>query len=315
MKKIVFFILTSFFFFSTAWALNLNSAPKIEEAKDTSLKITWEKVGGALGYYVYYWKESVEWKTKEEKAYQSQLSDFIESTWATIPNLEANIKYYVAVTAVDENGEEWPYSAETMVSTIQSSGVKSSQNSFWLTQVSVISENQVKLSFNVDLDNSLSALREFKIIEEQTQKEVKIKNIDLVGSKNLLLTFENKLTPAIKYKLTIISLLDKDGKNIEQGIDGISTFLIPEMSGFSWGQENSIPNNLNSALPVINMSESGNNAWQNISQENINKTALNSANEANNLPKTWPEHIVLFIFSLIIWFFVFHFQKKKMENQ
>jgi hypothetical protein len=99
--------------------------------------------------------------------------------------------------------------------------------------VSVISENQVKLSFNVDLDNSLSALREFKIIEEQTQKEVKIKNIDLVGSKNLLLTFENKLTPAIKYKLTIISLLDKDGKNIEQGIDGISTFLIPEMSGFS----------------------------------------------------------------------------------
>ncbi|NUJ97197.1 fibronectin type III domain-containing protein [Candidatus Gracilibacteria bacterium] len=303
MKKLLFFVLFFLLSFSqVAFALSLISAPELKEAKSDSLEIVWEKVDNSMGYYVYYGKESVEGKTKEEKAYQSQLSEFIESTGATITDLEANTQYYVAITAVDENGEEGPYSKEGIFTTEKGA----SQTSLGLSKVDVIGENQIKLSFNGELDNSSDASREFRIIEESTKKELKLKTIDLVGTKNLLLTFDENLNVSTKYKLTILSLLDKDGKNIEQGIDGLSSFSTP--SSFSAEEEN-----LNSALPIVNISDSGKNAGENISQGD-EETTLNAASETDNLPKTGPEHFVLFIFALIVGFFVYQYQKKKIEN-
>ncbi len=304
MKKLLFFVLFFLLSFSqVAFALSLISAPELKEAKSDSLEIVWEKVEGALWYYVYYWKESVEGKTKEEKAYQSQFSEFIESTWVTITDLEANTQYYVSITTVDENGEEWIYSQEWVFKTQKSNTINS--QSVELIKIDVIWENQIKLSFNWELDTKNNAERLFKVTEDNSKNDFKIKTIDLVGTKNLLLTFEKKIVSWNTYNLSILSLYDKDGNSVEQGFNWISSFSGPRIL---WINEN-----LNSALPIVNISDSGKNAWENISQGD-EETTLNAASETDNLPKTWPEHFVLFIFALIVWFFVYQYQKKKIEN-
>ncbi len=67
--------------------------------------------------------------------------------------------------------------------------------------------------------------------------------------------------------------------------------------------------NLNSAWPSEwNLSWV---AWENVSSESVENTLLNQANTNSNLPKTWPEHILIIVLSIILSVLVFVFKFRR----
>lgn len=51
--------------------------------------------------------------------------------------------------------------------------------------------------------------------------------------------------------------------------------------------------------------------WIDIAAEDIENTALFIAENNSNLPKTWPEHVLMLILSIILWVLIFIFKYKK----
>lgn len=281
MKKIFIIIisLVSVILFNQAFAISaLNKAPTLTNSSATTLDITWEKNQDAMGYYLYYSK--TQWKD-----YKS-FWDAFETNKATVTNLQPNTTYYVVITSFDSQNNESFYSPEWVFNT------KSFSDKFWLQEINPINFNEVELIFNAWLDSSKEAIREFKVT--QNNKEVAIIKESLLNNKEdnkLNLIFDKNLSPW-EYKLTIIYITDKTGRNIEEWIDWETKFLIP--ASFSEVEQNQeefidwdlVNNLINSVTEEENntTSSSSENWWVvwNIVNEEDN-IEFNSASEEENI--------------------------------
>jgi hypothetical protein len=84
-----------------------------------------------------------------------------------LEGLDADTRYYIAFTSVDDFGTESEYSEELEYMTLIQ-GEESQAVSFRISEVEVIDESSVELLFSTDLETGVSATRDFIIEDKNT---------------------------------------------------------------------------------------------------------------------------------------------------
>jgi len=308
---ITLFVLT----LSDALAINAPSNLKIDSIENTSVNLSWDTSSGAYMYYISYWLNAG-W------SYDNQ-TDFIDSNTWVINWLETWKTYYFVVTALDENWDESSYSNEIAWDTWV--------NIFSLESIVVNTSNSLELNFSRDLDTTENTEREFKIYNKSDNLDtfdVISTEIDSTNPNNLIVTLDRELQLWVEYELVVIAIKDINLNNIESWIDSIESFIFNNEiinTTESWGiiteswvldENNEELNSANSDswtvdnstwTVVINEWPS----WSNIDTNELNNTTLGAAWNTNQLPKTWPENILILVLSIILWALVFVFKYKK----
>lgn len=311
MKKVILIITTLFLTTLPAWALDLTKAPELEQAFSDSLELSWENVEGAIAYIVYYGTQPKD----DQDGYQSVTSDFIDQSKYTLKGLNPSTKYYIAIKALDENAIEWDFSPEAQFETKPSG----STSKLAVQDLQVLNKNEFRLSFTNSLNVAVSW--DFKI-EDITNGL----NIDVVSSKiigdSVDIQVQQSILPSTKYELTVITIEDSDGKSIESGVDGIISITTPNVIPEQWNDEEVtiIEDNTDTQqmepqeeIPELNswMAEEQVEINENIAGQNI-EVATMKQNDSK-LPQTGPEHIILVILSLLVWFVVYMYVRKNQE--
>jgi hypothetical protein len=81
-----------------------------------------------------------------------------------------------------------------------------------------LAQNQILLSFTALLENSEVSERIFKVVEkndEFIQYTVKDSKVDENNTNQVIVTLEKILPINTEFKLTVISILDETGRNLE----------------------------------------------------------------------------------------------------
>lgn len=216
-KVFIWFLLFIFFIFSTN-ALVLEWDIKLEEANTDSLKISWEAVDGAIGYFVYYDTES----HSEDKNYSNTSDDMIEGTGTIIENLDPNTTYYVALKVVDWEWNEWEFSNEYTFST---TGWNS--NNLAIEKIKVIDSKNIIVVFNNNIDSTKDV--EFKIEEKDNNlNEIAIDNVSVEWN-SVFITLNSDLESNKDYTLTVISLTWVNWETIEEWVNWVIDFNTGEI--------------------------------------------------------------------------------------
>lgn len=323
MKNILaWFFLFLFWIFQT-FASDAPSWLKLDSSTQNTATISWDSVEGAFWYYVSYGTES--WY------YETELSDIITDTSIELSNLSAQNTYFLVVQSLDmETGEESSYSDEFEFSLNQPASQSESIEKFKLLEVEANYTNRLVLTFNYNLQNSETSVREFKIVNTNNQfdeVEVLSSYVDPENSKKVILDLADSVQIGNEYALTIINIVDIKWNNIESWVDSQELFYVAQ-----WTTEYSeyiapitpIDNTQMNSASEDNEITSNEWIWGNrnevqknepagtsIPDEDIPETTLSAASESDELPQTGPEHVLIFILTVIIasLFFVLH--KKK----
>lgn len=286
---LAFVLLFSPFHLSYA-ATQLTTAPTLSDSTTTSLSIDWEEIEGAAAYYVYY-----DVKSGVEDGYASGLSDTFDVPGAEITNLEPGTTYYVAITVFDKNGEESNFSPEGVFTTKTTGGAES----FALESIEVASKDTLHLHFNADLDDAEDAEREFKITSDTAgYHEYSVIETELVSPEVLAVTLDEDMIVWREYDVTVITLTDADGRNIESGVDGITTITVDEIPV----EQVEVAPQETATEPEVELQAA---------EETVVETTDTQAADAEALPQAGPEHILLILLSLIITFAIFAISKAK----
>lgn len=310
MKKMLITLstLSALLSFSSAFALSLDSAPVVSSGTETSFSIDWEDVDGALGYYIYYSKDS-----GTVDGYDFEWVDLIESSETTLENLEKDTQYYMAVTVVDENGNESQFSPETSFTTwTESSTEEKTTTPLAIKSAVVLSANQIELEFNLPLDNTQDAVRELKIVEKQSWSEAFVSD-SILSSDNpmkLMVRVDTDFVEGSEYDLTVVSIQDTNKNNIESGIDGITTFTVPRWSTTSYQETKNAPTEtVDLEVEVPELNAAGTATWseqkilkwgKQLSDEELTKTAELAAKDNEALPQTGPETVLLLLLAIML---------------
>ena len=330
LKLMSFFILLFAFIFES-FAIDTPKNFKLDSIKENSVSLSWDKVDKAFMYYIQYDRKS--WV---KDGYELE-TDFIETSSWTISNLEYWNTYYFSVIALNDKWEESNFSEELAIDLVD----KSDEDfEFVLKWVNVVANNKLELNFSNLLDQSTNTIREFKIKNKNDELdlyEVIDNELNVNDSSRLFLTLDKDLVVWIEYELLVIWIISSTGKNIESWIDNVETFIltkqiIPETTKVEETKDQSlIPETLevketkdetkNEEIEVEkaeeNKEETGielNSAWpsgKNLTTKEAENNTLSLSKNNNNLPKTWPEHVLLIIFSLLIVWMLFVLKYKK----
>lgn len=199
---------------------------------ESSWLLSWDASEDALGYNIYYSTTSpIELLTAEKKEY-------INNSEVMLDNLSANTQYYYMVSAFDSEGLQSDFSEEYTFLTEWTSSEESEENiefnsagDFKLSSIEVLAQNQISLSFTALLENSEYSERIFKVVEkndELLQYSIKESILDESNQNKVIVTFEEILPVNTEFKLTVISILDETGRNLESWIESFENFIIEE---------------------------------------------------------------------------------------
>ena len=317
LSSLIFFLISSI---SSVFALDIESAPVVSSTSETSLSVDWDDVDGALWYYIYYGK-----KSGNDDWYEFEWIDLIEASETVIENLEKDTDYYVAVTVVDDNGNESKYSPETFFSTSTQQAWVVTASAFALDEVTVVSANELELSFNNIVDGSEDAVREFKLMPASGWSELIIAgaSVNSFDPMRITIVTESDLIEETQYELTVVSMQDIDKNNIETWIDGINTFTVPRVSTTTYEETKQAPTQtvdlesqdveLNAAWSEEKEAEvkTSSKGWQTLSDDEVVKTAETAAKDNEALPQTGPETVLLLLLAIMLGWGIFFLNAKK----
>lgn len=264
---------------ATSSAFEFTTGATVSEITGTSAKVEWEALDGATGYIVHYGTKSA----ASDGKYETD-SDIIDGTGTSLDKLEAKTTYYLAVSAYDKDANESKMSNEVSFTTSDSSEAVSMDaaktSGFSVSGVNVLASNKIEVSFSKELDNTDWAKREFKLASKDGV-ELAVSSVELTDSTKLVLTLASDMPASTDYNLTVVSLNDKDGNNIQAWVDGQTSFTTPET--------------FDSLASASGASDSG---------------TLAAAGDAKVLPKTGPEQFLILALALILGFIVVRFRKR-----
>ena len=291
--KLFSVLIMSFTFIVNSFAIDATTYVNIEKINDTEVNVSWAPVENAYRYYVSYWINSI------TDAEYDNVTDYIDWTGVTISWLWTWTTNYFSVTTLDESWNESELSTEVSIDL--------AANVFALKSVNVINSTSIELVFSEALDNTDWTEREFNIYN----KADKLDSVWVIGSElnkedptRLKLELDTELQVEIEYEIVVIAIKNSELENIESGIDSIEVFTynwIDKNANQTTSSEESASTELNSALSNSWPS------WMDIESPS-NELELNSAKE---LPKTWPESILIFILAIILTWLVFIFKFKQ----
>ncbi len=317
MKKIIASLIT--LLFSSLWliahAVEINTAPTLKSNTSTTLTIEWQEAEDALGYYVYY-----DTTTGETAGYENESAELIDGTEYTIEWLTEDTDYYVALTAINIDGEESLFSPEAILKT---AGWESNWELFALESVEATAIDTLTLTFNSIVDDSSDSDREFLILNGITGEEVFVtaSTVDENDGSKLDIILDRDLILGDNYDFTTISIVDAEGRNIESGIDAITNFQVPtafETLEPVLASAGDVPESLPiEPGPIESQTQSepepisqeiattGGNSVTLVSTDDIEKNVEVAAKKTEELPQTGAEHILLLLLALILGFGVF----------
>jgi hypothetical protein len=93
-----------------------------------------------------------------------------------------------------------------------------SAGEFKLGSIEVLAQNQIVLSFTALLENFENSERIFKVVEKNDELvpyTIENSKIDENNANQVIVTFEEILPVNTEFKLTVISILDNTGRNLE----------------------------------------------------------------------------------------------------
>ena len=309
----------------TVNAINAPENLKILDAWKDYINLWWDASEWALGYYLYYWT-----KSGINSDYESELYEIIEWEEIQVTWLKPATTYYFSVTSIDEEWSEAGFSNEWVFSTLTSDWETFQSPSLdklefvWVFQKSL---NTLELTFNSNLDNSVSAVREFRIEEKWNPwNQIKVTStlLDDNNNKKLIILLWKDTVPYTEYSLTVLRISDTDWKTIESWINSIGLFTGMEEE-LAWEViipvENVIP--IEDVVPVVDIAldvidenngdlNSAGISWAQLDKDDIVNDTISTAISNQKLPTTGPEHILIFILACILWtlIFVFKFNKR-----
>ncbi len=328
MKKIILLITWLFVLFciSNLFAENswISTAPKLINAGESSLEISWDKVSWAKWYFIYY-------STSSKKWYKSYWELYSQNK-AKIENLSPNTDYYIVVTYLDEKEEESSYSLEWNFKTTWLWTSNQTWSSFSIESIKVLDFDKLELIFNNSINTSDNITRKFRILRNNEDiTNVKSSVIDIDDNKKIILNLDKKLEKW-EYKLIVIYLLDKNWNNIEDWINAEIMFSVQEKTTDTtvtntWQINENIsnpidetPKNIKEEVvepkvepkkpePIdkwIKREVSG----QDVDWHWIKSNETVVASQSDKLPQAWPEHWILAFMALALWFMFIKFKQK-----
>ena len=222
MKKVIMCFSVIMCFAGAVFATGIPEWLVMVENSDRSIVLDWDDVERAEGYYIYYGTQT--WKGG---AYDIEGVDLIENSDTLLESLIPDTEYYIAVTAIDEFGQESDFSTELQVRTRWEWGTPNS--SFQALGVEVIDENTLEIEFNKDIDANNSSERTFIIEDKEmgTEIPVDISELDQDDPTRLFVLLGVDMVENTDYKVTILDLQDSEGNSIEAWIDAFLTFSTP----------------------------------------------------------------------------------------
>ena len=330
-----------FAFFITIWnaiAAEFTSVLKMDTATNTSIDISWEDVDWASGYYVFYWERPANWGL-----YDLEMDDLFENGAAQIPWLKEATKYYIAVSAIDENGDEIARSKEAVFETNDpTGGKKEKKEDLLLKWIIVTHKNGVKLAFNTEI-NSWESI-DIIIKDKESGDELEVTDVEVIWEKVTVVLWNDLISNKV-YEAVILSVVWTNGATITAGIEWAVDFTTPDVSTL-WRttdvvSEEEIEMNSASDQEMAKKEESNvdvqaelqklsdqedaalaakeeaekkkkeaentsSKAWKDIAEWAIKKTPASVGKDSKNLPSTWPENTIFLLLSALIigWLFL-----------
>lgn len=298
MKYIAWLMISALLTLNVSADFTLTKAPEVVSKTDSSVTIEWESLEGSMGCYYSYSNESVE-NGEEWAMYEVEWEDLIEENTVSIEDLEKDKTYYIAMECMDENAETTGYSPELVLNLSEedsnSTEVEANNEevvdasidteevaTLELLEVSVVDSTVLRLSFNNDLEKSETAEREVRIVSNWN--ELSILSFSLFDNKTLDVQLESEMNVSTEYDLTVISLKDLNGNNIEAWVDGVANFTTP--SEFIVEE------------PIEEV----------IEEEWVELEAASA--EVTKLPDTGAKEVFLVLLALLLWVLVINFNKR-----
>jgi len=325
--KLLSFLSLFFVLILESFAIDAPTDLKLDYSNWSTINLSWNVAPEAYMNYIVYSEQS--WL---EIGYNMSTS-YSEETTAEISDLEVGKTYYFAAISVDENAEESWYSNELLVNIPDPNDLSGSQIDFALDYIKLLEYNKIELEFNSELDDSVDALREFKIVntkDDLDSFEVISADINPNDSTKIQVTLDRNTEIWNEYEVVIIAITSALWKNIESWIDNTETFyvteiveeelievdleieLVPEEEFIVLDEliDDEVESDNNLELNTAEESHMWN-AWANVEAWTIENTTLWLADSNTKLPKTWAEHILMLILATILWALIFVFKYKK----
>lgn len=321
LKKIVYILVLVFWFFVNSHLFAAEDWFKVEEVIWNSIKLSWNSNSEVPYNQVFYWENSSSnWVYPNETDILDGLSTI------TIDKLKANSDYYFYLVWFSADWEKVLNSSEITAKT------KESTNSSWfkLNDAYQVWENTIRLTFSNDLLLSQTGSDlSFKIESVSNPSDY----FDIVTfeipeneTNNLVLTLNWKPKVSSEYKVIALSVLDENKNNIEYGVDSEATFVwinldsVKKELDSAWTTDS----NTNTQEPTKKSEEKSiekttvkPNKWnlkkngEDLKETDIKKDVEGVSKNKTDLPKTWPEYLILLFLALIIWtiFFIPKYKK------
>lgn len=197
---------------------------------------------------------------------------------------------------------------------------------FSMKEVKVQNPTTVVATFSKDLYAEGSNMFEFKLSQKDTKAEVKVSNLTLSGTTSVVLTTWADLAMDKEYELVAVFVSDKTGNVIENGVDGMLSFVPNNVLASATDAAASatpVETPVDSAMPTSDLTSTWTAEPQDLNAAS-DATSLNAAsasgetlsgaavvaNSAEALPKTGPQEVLVVILALILGLGVFVARRK-----
>jgi len=188
---------------------------------DGVIQLAWDEGvdedGLITGYKIYYGPTSVQ---TPDDMYEHEMT--VETNSATLTDLENGTRYYIAITALDdEENESLTYSRETSA-TPSAPNPPTLESVEYLTQTEII----VNMSVPTTAENPMTA---FVVQAEGSQDSIAITQAEFIGTSVILNFEEESLLPGTSYSVTATaSIQNATGESVVAGSGDQASFFTPE---------------------------------------------------------------------------------------
>ncbi len=322
LKKAILIFVFLFWVFFNSHLFAAEDWFKVDEVIWNSVKLSWNANSEVPYNQVFYWEaSSPNWVYPNE----TDILDGLNSI--TIDKLNANSDYYFYLVWFGSDWEKVLSSAEITAKT------KDSLNSSWfkLNDAYQIWKNVIRLNFSNNLLSSQTGSDlSFKIESVTNPSDY----FDVVSfeipeeEKNVLflvLSWEPKVSS--EYKVVALSVFDENKNNIEYWVDSEASFVWVNLETPKDDFNSAGPNETETTQtpekkeevveektpekkePVNHKKQTKN--GEDLKETDVKKDVKWVSKDKSNLPKTWPEYLILLFLALMIWtvFFIPKYRK------
>lgn len=173
-----------------------------------------------------------------------------------------------------------------------------SAEKFSMKEVKVVDSKTLNVSFNQDLLEDTSMFEFLLTNKKDDTKELALTWVSLTSSKDVTLKSVDALNANEDYNLVVVFASSKDGKIIENGVDGMVTFKTP--SAFADATPVEAPMDAAPAMPEATPAVSPETTPVVTPEATPAQPTDVAAWEAKTLPQTWAKEVLILALAMML---------------